>query len=261
MKTVVVPFDFSSISLNAAEYATRMLTGYYGITLYLYHAYKEPGDREEVITELNRLREHLRTIGIVKTEIMAGQSSDFIGSLEQVCLDTKADLVVMGITGKSGIEQKLIGSNTLKMMKRKVCPVLIIPAEASFKGVKTVLLASDMRDVENSTPESAIRKVLKTFHPKMHVMNVDEEHFVSITEEYRREMGKLTTMFSDFNPEFHFLDLHDTGEAISRFATDKQVDILILVHREQSFADKLFSKSHTEKMAYQSRIPLLAVHE
>lgn len=261
MKTVIVPFDFSKTSLNAAEYATRMLTGYYGITLVLYHAYRDHGDRDEVMQELNRLRDYLRTVGIVKTEIMAGESADFLDSLEHLCIDLKADLVVMGITGRSGIEQKLIGSNTLRMMRKQICPVLIVPAEASFQGIRQVLMTSEMKNVEKTTPEAAIRKVLKTFHPKMHVLNVDSEHFVAISDEYRHEMEKMKAMFSDFHPDFHFLDMHNTDEAISQFATDHQVDMLILVHREQTLLDRLFSKSHTHKMAYQSTIPLLAVHE
>ena len=260
MKTVVVPFDFSKTSLNAAEYATRMLTGYYGITMILYHAYKDAADRDEVMRELDRLREHLRTVGIVKTEIVAGQSQDFIASLEHLCLDVKADLVIMGITGRSAVEQKLIGSNTMRMAERRVCPVLIVPPDSRFREVKNVVLASEMRQEDDRAPASALRKVLLPFRPKIHILNVDETHFVAITEAYQQQMDRLRTLFQEFETEFYFLDLHDADEAISQFTTDKNADILIYVHRQKSFMDKLFRGSHTQKMAYQSRIPLLVIH-
>jgi hypothetical protein len=42
----------------------------------------------------------------------------------------------MGITGKSPMKQTLIGSNTLKIAMRDVCPVLIVPAQATFKELR-----------------------------------------------------------------------------------------------------------------------------
>ena len=112
-----------------------------------------------------------------------------------------------------------------------------------------------------STPSVPIRKVLKAFHPKLHVINVSNEHYVSITEEYQAEKEKLKEMFHDFHPEFYFLGLNDVDEAISQFATDKNIDLIVIIQKEQSIISKLFVKSHTKKLAYQSNVPVLAVHE
>ena len=68
-------------------------------------------------------------------------------------------------------------------------------------------------------------------------------------------------MFSDFKPEFYFLGLHDVDEAINQFASDKNVDMIIVVHKGQSLFSKLFVKSHTKKLVYHSNIPVLAIHE
>lgn len=92
-------------------------------------------------------------------------------------------------------------------------------------------------------------------------MNVDSEHYIAITEEYQAEQVKLKEMFSEFNPDFYFLSLHDIDEAINQFANDKKIDLIILIHKEQTLFSKLFVKSHTKKLAYESNIPVLAVHE
>ena len=92
-------------------------------------------------------------------------------------------------------------------------------------------------------------------------MNVDSEHYVALTEEYQAEKAKLNEMFSDFKPEFYFLGLHDVDEAINQFASDKNVDMIIVVHKGQSLFSKLFVKSHTKKLVYHSNIPVLAIHE
>jgi len=261
MKTVIVPVDFSETSLNAARYATKFLTGHYGVNMILHHVYDKAEEATEITARLEQLKNHLRESGIVKTEILAEQGDDFIDELEKLARHRQAELVIMGITGRSPISQSLIGSNTLKMLNTKACPVLIIPQDCIYTDVKNVLLTSDFQDVQANTPSVPIRELLKTSYPKMHIVNVDSEHYVSLTEEYQAEKMKLKEMFQDFNPEFYFLGMNDTDEAINQFAGDKNVDLIIILHKDQSIFSKLFVKSHTKKLAYQSKVPVLAIHE
>ena len=71
--------------------------------------------------------------GIVKVTLLAEEGSDFITELEKLARHQQADLIIMGITGRSTIGQTFIGSNTLKMVEKKVCPVLIIPPDCDYK--------------------------------------------------------------------------------------------------------------------------------
>ncbi len=261
MKTVIVPVDFSEISLNAARYATRLLTGHYGVNMILHHVYDKSGEAGEITGKLEQLKYDLRKTGIVNMEIFAEEGDDFIGELEKLARHRQADLVIMGIKGRSAIAQSLIGSNTLKMLNTKACPVLVIPPDCVYSDLKNVLLTSDFQDVVANTPSVPIREFLKAFHPKLHVVNVDSEHYVSLTEEYQAEKMKLKKMFGDFDPEFYFLGMNDTDEAISQFAGDKNIDLIIIVQKEQSIFSKLFVKSHAKKLIYQSSVPVLAIHE
>ena len=167
----------------------------------------------------------------------------------------------MGITGLGMIGQSLIGSNALGMVDKKVCPVLIIPSEASFREPKDILLASDFKNTRNVTPSIPIKKVLKTFLPNLHILNVDNRHYVALTEEFQKEKAVLQEMFAEFNPEFYFLGYNDVDEAIHQFANDKNVDMIITIAKDHSLFSRLFVKSHTKKLAYHSTVPVLAVHE
>jgi nucleotide-binding universal stress UspA family protein len=261
MQTVIVPVDFSETSLNAARYAIQLLTGQYGVNMVLHHVYNKSDEAAEAVSKLEKLNEELRSLGIVKTELMAEHGDDFIDELEKLARHRSADLVIMGITDRSAIGQSLFGSNSLKMVEKKVCPVLIIPAESKYSEVKNVLLFSDFKDVLANTPSVPVKKILKPYHPHLHVLNVDSGHYVALTEEYQAEKAKLQQMFAEFSPEFYFMGLHDVNEAISQFAEDKKVDFIIVVHPEQNLFEKLFVKSQTKMLAYQSSIPILALHE
>jgi len=261
MQTVIVPVDFSETSINAARYAVQMLTGRYGVNMILHHVYDKPAQAAEAAANLEALKEDLRNRGIVKTETIAEESSDFIDELEKLARHRDADLIIMGITGRSPIGQSLMGSNTLKMLGKKICPVLIVPGDAEYHDIKNVLLTSDFQDVQNQTPSVPIKKVLTAFRPHFHILNVDSGHYVALTEEYQEQKKKLQDMFSEFRPDFYFMGLHDVTEAISQFAEDKKIDFIIVVHREQSLFEKLFMKSTTKKLVYQGSTPVLAVHE
>ena len=261
MNTVIVPVDFSETSLNAARYAGQLLAGHYGVNMILYHVYEKQGHATGSQEYLENLKEELLKKGTVKITILAEQGDDFIEELEKLARHQQADLIIMGITGRSPIGQAFIGSNTFKIIERKVCPVMIIPPASQYKDMKNVLLTSDFKNVFATTPSVPIKKVLKTFQPNLHVINVDSSHYVAITEEYQAEKAKLAEMLDEFNPEFYFLGWYDVDEAINQFAHDKNIDLIITIPRDHSLIEKMFKGSHTKKLAYHSTVPVLAVHE
>ena len=261
MKLVIVPVDFSDTSLNAARYASQLLTGHYGVELILYHMYEKENHAVESGKSLENLKTELLKNGIVKIKILSEQGDDFIEKLNKLARHQEADLIIMGITGRSPIGQALIGSNTLDIVEKKVCPVLIVPSGAEYKEVKNVLLTSDFKNVADATPAVTIKKILKPFSPNLHILNVDSEHYVALTKEYQIERAKLAEIFAELKPEFYFLGWHDVDEAINQFATDKQIDIIITIPKENSLLKKMFKPGHTKNLAYHSAIPVLATPE
>ena len=170
MDTVIVPVDFSETSLNAAKYAAQLLTGHYGVNMVLYHSYSKKADAEKATESLEELKRDLMKDHIVKMEVLAREEDDFVDGLEKTARHRKADLVIMGITGKSALAQVFFGSNTLKMAERKACPVLIVPQQALFSPLKHVMLTSDFKNTVESTPSEPIKDFLDVFKPQLHDM-------------------------------------------------------------------------------------------
>jgi nucleotide-binding universal stress UspA family protein len=167
----------------------------------------------------------------------------------------------MGITGRSALAQVFFGSNTLKMVERKVCPVLIVPEEADMNHIKNVMLTSDFKNTHNSTPSAPIKDFLNVFKPQLHIVNVDKEHFISLTGSYEKEKQELKTMFQEYNPEFYFMRLFDVDEAVNLFAEEMNIDLIIVVRKNRSFMDKLLKASRTKSLTYHSKLPILVMHE
>jgi hypothetical protein len=138
---------------------------------------------------------------------------------------------------------------------------MIIPPDATYKGIRNVALASDFRDVEETTPEALLNAVLEMFRPKLHIVNVNKDHYVSVTKEIEEGKEKYRKMFPALETEFYFLTLNDFYQAIDQFVTDYNIDVLLTIPKHQSNAISLFKASHTKRLAYHSRIPILAAHE
>src|SRR6478735_2597302 len=123
MKTVSVPVDFSATALHTARYAAQLLVGQPGVDMLLYHSYSKPAEEAAAHENLEELKKELAASYNVNTDILTQLEDDFVKGLERAVRHRKADLVIMGITGKSALAQVFFGSNTLKAVESKTCPI------------------------------------------------------------------------------------------------------------------------------------------
>jgi nucleotide-binding universal stress UspA family protein len=274
MKKIIVPVDFSDASRNAAKFAAAMSNDIPESELLLYNAYDRysAGSDGSLLTEeedamktisdnaLHNLRNELLPLTKVTIGILA-ENGTLANNLERLVMRNGADLVVMGINGASKLEQVLIGSNTLNVIKKDSFPVLIVPPGATYERIQTVVFASDFKDVQKTTPVVALRNLLYLFRPELHVIHIDEEQVAHMGDAFLKEKGAMDELLRGFNPEYSFLEAHDFVKGINNYVKDHKANLIITVpHRHNFFAD-LFMKTHTEKLVYHTDVPVLAVHE
>lgn len=275
MKKFLVPTDFSETSKNAARYAAHISKQYPGIHIILYNVSDEISagsdgtplsdddhSRKKVMElALESIKIDLSRITQAEISCVAEEGTDLIDSIERFARHTGVDMIIMGITGSTRLEQLFMGSNTLKMVERGICPVMIVPPFALFKGIQDIMITSDFKDVERTMPVTPIQKVLELFRANLHVVNVDHEHYVELTEEYKAERSKLENYLQPYNPQFYFIRMYDFVDAVNQFVEDKEIDLILTVPKRHSFLSGIFRSSYTKKLAYHSHVPIIAVHE
>jgi nucleotide-binding universal stress UspA family protein len=261
MKDVIIPVDFSATSLNAARYAADMLSNKPDTKVILYNMFRDEEESTTALQYLESLKAEMVQKSVSNIECITERGDDLIDSLGRLAHQKTAELIIMGITEKDEWKQLLYGSNTLKMAEQNVCPVMIIPTEARYSGIKNIALTSDFKDVDVTTPVLAIKTVLEIFNANLHIVNVDSEHYVALTEEYLVERAKMQKLFAEFKPEFYFIGINDFYEAIEQFSRDRNIDLIIIIPKNHSFINNLFSSSHTKKLAFNTSVPLLAAHQ
>lgn len=275
MKTIIVPTDFSDTAYNAARYAIGLAQQIGVSRIILYHAYELIVPIPDMPTAVPMVNmEDLRDASVEGLEKM---KSTLVGELppsvtisiradnhllaaniDQVCKEEAADLVVMGITGGSQLEEILVGSNTVDVVKNSNYPIIVVPTAASFKTIKKIVFACDLRKVAKTTRKEPLHKLLDAFMPELLVLNVQKEGKENLHGEENQE---LDNMLHNYNPQYHFIDHPNVVEGITQFADKEAADLLLIIPKKHGLFDSIFKRSHTSRIAFNTHVPLLSIHE
>ncbi len=267
MKTIIVPIDFSDVSLNALDY-TMSLTGELGETrIVLYRstigtAKNLTNDASAVISEakeeLVALIEKLNEIA-PHIEFIAEVNDDSVfENIVKLYAQYNASLIAMGITGKNKLEQKVIGSNTIRIVLKSGFPVLIVPVAATYKPVEKVALALQFKEnILEKIPSKDIIDFAQSLDAQLMVLNIEKEGDNTPASLVYAGQQAAHLMFEKANATFHLVADNDVVGAITDFCADANADIVISIAEEHGFFESLFKGSVTKSLAFYSSIPLL----
>lgn len=260
MINVIVPVNFSETSLNAAHYATKMFAKKAEVNIILYHFYESEQEILSSKNYLNSLRTELLS-DCANIEIFIESGNNFIDCLSAYAHVKRTYIIVMGSADKLLLKHRFTDLNTLKIAEKNVCPVLIIPSKAIYQGITNVLIASEMKYIDETPVILAIKKILKDFESNLHILNVNDSHYIALTPEFKEARDRMEELLGDFKPEFYFMRLFNFFESMNMFIEDKNIDMIIMGRRYHNFFEKLFRTQHTKEMIFQSKVPVLVVHE
>ncbi len=275
MKTILVPTDFSDSAKNAADYAVALACDLKATRIILYNAYQAPVSADpsmpavqlfdiDVLKKssedgINNFRKELQSkCGDNVTIETKNEFQLLVSGIENICKSENIDVVVMGITGGSKMEEVLIGSNTISVAKHVDVPVIVVPKDAKYKSIQKVGLAFDFKKVIDTTPVTAIKKLLDHTKAELHVLHVSASE--SKAEE-NMDNHMLDHLFTSYAPRYHFI--HDThfADAINNFADENGIDMIITIPKKHGLLEGLFKRSHAKALAFHSHIPMMMVHE
>jgi nucleotide-binding universal stress UspA family protein len=278
MNTILVPTDFSNNARNAAKFAMKLAADLGAKKIVFYNAYQAP----PVLTEAA-----VPAMPIMDIETMKSISSDGLAlfqktmaadcpegiqlehqseysvlsnDINDICEKAGAELIVMGITGTSKIEETLIGSTAVSVMKHTKIPVIVVPEDATYHSIKKVMLACDYKKVAETTPLSPIKSILDATGASLDVVNVYEnDKKIDGDKTYQQEL--LQSLFRDYNVTFHFVNSEDVITGINEYAEANNTDMIIAIPRKHRFFDGLFKERNSKKLAFHTHVPLMYIHQ
>lgn len=261
---VLFPTDFSENAEKALPIAldiTRQSQG----ELLAFHSYDLPySDRSMTISLLDVMRENAEKNMALFAEKLSEEKLPFttevhmgnpIRLLKTLSKEQKADLIVMGTKGASGLEEILLGSNAASAIQNAQTPVLVVPPSHHFKGFEKILLATDMHfnDIRALKKFAAFAN---TYDAEITVLFVQDGS--EISEDGRRTLDE---QLDGLNHKLSIVHGNQVEKEILAKAENSDMDLIAAIHHQYGFFEGLFHQSVTARLAYHSSIPLLALQE
>lgn len=274
MKTLLVPHDFSPTAMHALQYAVPFAKEL-GAKIVLFHAHpladyyaeapayliieKTETIRQAALSRLGRIRDSLLEKDSDLQVEMVVQQGPFQRELRAYVEEYPVEWVVMGTKGAQGIRKIFTGTQTAKVIGRTSCPVLAIPESSDFKGIRRILYTTNFED-ETEGILQQIGLLATTFNANVHILHIstaEDEATQEIFDWYQdviREFvpEKFTTFHTMINP--------DIDKGIQAFVDSIKPDMLVMSTRRRNWKEYLIEGSHTQNMAFQTHVPLLALH-
>ncbi|MDQ3143122.1 MAG: universal stress protein [Bacteroidota bacterium] len=277
IQKILVPVDFSSNSLHAAQYAGKIATEL-GAKLELIHVLPPnySGNYPEVLPAGLLIEEERYKAVVSEGERFKQQLADDwklssdefpliieFGFPEIKIVDYSSqhnfDLIIMGNAGQNNLDKIIFGSVARSVVQHSSKPVLLIPESISFSPYLQMVYASDQESASDTNVKYAI-DLGHLFQSELHFLHIsDHAVFDSILKE------KIFTKLIERNKNvedvtFEVIFNEDVIEGLNNYVKNNHIDLVILVNRKRTFLERLFESGLTKQLAKEAKLPLLILH-
>src|SRR5690606_10689083 len=276
MIKILFPTDYSAAAENAFIYALQICKNYDSelLVLHSYSANSSSKNNAQKISENADLENKSGTSDLFKRQIekmrelavennLGQVSLKFFmeeGELVQNILDLISketiSLIVMGTTGNSGFQNKILGSMTIGVINNVAVPVLSIPHLCKFVEIDAVGFTT-IYDEEDALVLRKMIPYIQLANAYIYCVHVNKGRQVKTQEEivrWKDQFKKDPVYFVEKNKD-------DIVKGIFDFIEENSIDMLSCVTRNKCLFQRVFESSLAEKLSYHKRIPLLTFHE
>lgn len=274
MKTIIVPVDFSDNSESACKYAIGFAKKL-NARIILMHAFESAILYSKIpLTTMQLDFSYMYNSAVRKMKTFRKKMSKYSGSvpmelsiqqglpsarISELALETKADFIIIGSTGKGRVERIMFGSNALRTIKNAPCMVIVVPPKATFKGMQKIAYATDLTK-DNLKHANRLLPLADLFKSEIIFLNISEDgdlepkklkavkSQISKIVKYESVSGFITTDF-------------DIVRGVNYSAKNHDVDCIAIYTRQKSLSKRIFGTSMASKLSLNIEMPMLIIHE
>jgi len=259
---ILVGIDFTKSSENALNYAVMLAEkGNYQITLF--HVFDTPvvhANSGAYFVEYaslkqnfnNRLDEYRKKITdqhpLIKIEIFTTFSS-FKEEVNELVNKKKVQLVIIGLETKSKISKFIYGTTGVDIAGKINCPIIIVPEKYKHHKLEKLLIALDNKHKQHAKELKQIEKFSSVFNCAITYLHVRTEYELIVEKNKNNELAVETIESKEFK----------TG--IVNYLKKHPIDLTVIISHQHNFIYHLFAESNTKTIAFQSKIPVMSIHD
>jgi nucleotide-binding universal stress UspA family protein len=277
MKKILVPTDFSKLSINALEVAVEIAKKS-GAEITLLHVVEEASqgsfsiagewrteenwsDKLFTLKLIEKAKDQLEKLVLdsrfsavkVSGELRLGNA--FHG-MRTIIVENKVDLVVMGTRGRSKLEEMVIGSNTERVVRHAKCPVLSVHKKPVKVNFKEIVYATAMHKDEEVFSRM-IKRTQQIYNSTIHLVRINTPGDFQRDYVVKDYMEKFAKKLALKNYTINVYNDITEEDGIIYFADSIDADLIAMAtHGRTGFAH-VMAGSIAEDVVTNSKRPVL----
>ncbi len=275
MKTIIVPVDFSKNSDAACHYALDMAKDFKSkvilihafestvlyskiplVTAQLDYSYLYNAASKKLKDYYHKISKYAGKVN-VELNVQAGLASSRIVELAS---EKKADLIVIGTTGKDVVERVIMGSNAARTIREAPCMVLAIPPKAKYNGFKRIVYATDLTN-DNLKHSKKLIPISKKYNGEIFYLNIGQNVADGSIEYFKKVKSRVNKIVHYSKTAGFIASDFDINRGIDYFLKYHKADCLAVYTHHRSLLSRLFNISVAKSLSIHTSIPLLVIHE
>src|SRR5690606_13494614 len=147
--------------------------------------------------------------------------------------------------------------NTASLIEISHIPVLVVPELAEFNGIRKLIYATDLAHIDDEL--TTMLPFVKIFESSVHIF-----HAASDAKEVPEAEARIQEAINKVDYDQFVVKVvadRDVDRAVEAYVEETSGDLLTTFTHEHSVYEKLFDRSLTRKLAFQSRVLLLAFRQ
>ena len=274
MKKIIVPVDFSDVSSHALDFAIDF-NSRIDAQIILLHVLELPNYSFSVAGEMNLARPEVffngKLIEGVHNQLEewatrvtdAGQDvvkrmkyGQPYQSITSEIVEEKAQWIIMGSTGSSGLEEVFLGSNAERVIRHSECPVIVIKGPTKITDMKNIVFASDLSEEQDWVAYKA-KDIQEMLGLNMHIVKVRTPRNFLSSDAANEQLSQFAKRNHFENTTLNSIESDYPDEGIVEFAEDVKAGMIVLGTHGKTGLAHIFGGSRAEDLANRSIIPVM----
>ncbi len=279
MKTILFPTDFSENAFNAIKYGLELyknepskfiLLNAYHVNNYVEGSAFEGIPKKSTLEDAKKLSD--KKLKELKNEL-EGQNNNpqqlfevisknytLIDAINDQLEKKDIEVIIIGTQGNTTKYDLDYGSNTIAILENiKNCPILAVPRNERFTGLKEIVLANGYKTSFEATDFNYLINISKSNKSPIRVLHISETGGLNQSQKEKKEL--LKTYLKATETSFHMLEHVSVPVGIYCFSESRNSDMISFVNKKYTFIEKLFFKPLYKNLGHYAKIPVLVLHK
>ncbi|RAW02375.1 universal stress protein [Pseudochryseolinea flava] len=271
MKKILVPCDFSKPAINAFRHALDFASKTKA-TVELLHVIELPILSDSVLMPVLNFEKQLLKELREKTEerfeklitkyavknvrinrhVLFGTPALMISD---TAIKSKADLILIGSHGASGIRELFIGSNAEKVVRKSTIPVIVIKDYKKL-SVKNIVFANGLDESNQHDLIEKVKALQAHFKAKLHIVRINTIVNFKSDLDSLAELNTFVKTYGFKNFSINIFNALNEERGVIEFSKHIGADLIAMGTHGRKGLAHIFNESKTEDVVNHADLPI-----